>query len=79
MKKEYRNSIIGGIFGGLGGTIILYLIRREFIWAYLITYPIFFALAHLIGHLLRDRRGEKEDQRREMNAQDVEDRGGNVD
>jgi len=63
--KKYRNSIIGGIAGGLGGMTVWYLIRGEFNWAYLITYPIFFALAHLIGHLLRDRRGEKEDQRRE--------------
>ena len=65
MKKEYRDTIISGIFAAVGGTIILYLTRREFAWAYLITYPIFFALAHLIGHLLRDRRGEKENQRRE--------------
>ena len=65
MKKEYRNAIISGIVTGLGGMTVVYLIRGEFIWAYLISYPIFFAFAHLIGHLLRDRRGEKEDQRRE--------------
>ncbi len=65
MRKETRNSIIGGIFGGLGVMTVLYLIRGEFSWAYLIWYPIGFALAHLIGHLLRDRRGEKKDQRRE--------------
>jgi len=65
MKKEYRDKIIRGVFPAVGGTIILYLTRREFAWAYLITYPIFFAIVHFIGHLLRDRRGEKEDQRRE--------------
>ena len=64
MKKEYRDTIIKGIFAAVGGTIILYLTRTEFAWAYLITYPIFFAIAHFIGHLLRDRREEK-DQRRE--------------
>jgi len=65
MKKEHRDTIIRGIFPAVAGTIILYLTRREFAWTYLITYPIFFAIAHLIGHLLRDRRGEKEDKRRE--------------
>ena len=68
MKKEYRDTIISGIFAAVGGTIILYLTRREFAWAYLITYPIFFAIAHLIGVSLRKRREakkEEEEQRRE--------------
>ena len=65
MKKKYRDTIIRGIFAAVGGTIILYLTRREFAWAYLITYPIFFAFAHLIGVSLRKRREAKKDQRRE--------------
>jgi len=68
MRDKYRNSIIGGFFGGLGVMTVLYLIRGEFSWAYLIWYPIGFALAHLIGYLLRDRREEmkeEEGQRRE--------------
>lgn len=47
MRKIYRDAIIGGIVGGVGVTIILYLIRGEVAWAFLVTYPIFFAIAHL--------------------------------
>jgi len=65
MKRKFRNSIVTGAVGGLGGMTATYLIRGEFNWTYLIWYPIGFVLAHLIGHLLRDRRGEKKDQRRE--------------
>ena len=68
MRKEYRNAIIGGIGGGLGVTIIVYLIRGEVTWAYLITYPIFFVIAHLISANLRKRREAKKEetvQRRE--------------
>jgi len=68
MRKEYRDAIIGGIGGGVGVTIVLYLIRGEVTWAYLIAYPIFFALAHLISAYLRKRREAKKEeavQRRE--------------
>ena len=68
MRKEYRNAIIGGIGGGIGGTILLYLIQGKVAWVYLITYPIFSAFAHLIGYSLRKRREakkEEEEQRME--------------
>jgi len=66
MLKEYRNAIIGVILGGLSVTIILYLIRGEVPWVYLITYPIASAIAYLIGVSLHKRREEKKDQQREL-------------
>jgi len=65
MRKEYRDAIIHGIFGGLGVTIVLYLIQVKVTWVHLIGYPISFAIAHLIGVSLRKRREEKKDQLRE--------------
>ena len=65
MQKGYKRTIIGGFFGGLGGIIGVYIILGEIRWEYLIFYPIFFAFVHFIGHLLRDRRGEKKDMRKD--------------
>ena len=68
MRKELRDSIISGVVSAILGTIILYIVRREFAWAYLITFPIFWALAHLLGvglHKRREAKNEEEDQRRE--------------
>jgi len=68
MRKELRDKIISGVVSAILGTIILYIIRREFAWAYLITFPIFFALAHLLGvslHKRREAMKEEEGQRRE--------------
>ena len=63
MRKEYGDAIIGAIGGGVGGTIIWYILRGEIPWGYLITYPIFSAIAHLIGYSLRKRReAKKEDE-----------------
>ena len=67
MRKEY-NVIISGIVSWIcvGGlfTIFLDLIQGEVPWASLFLYPIFFAIAHLIGVSLHKRREEKKDQRR---------------
>ncbi len=72
MRKEYRDAIIGGIVSGVSVgvlvTIFFYLIRGEVVWAYLFTYPIFFAFGHLISANLSKRREAKKEedvQRRE--------------
>ena len=62
MKKELRDTIISGIGSAILVTIILYLIKGRIAWAYLLTYPIFFAAFQL--YFFR-RREEKKDQRRE--------------
>ena len=59
MRKEYRNAIIGGIGGGIVGTVLLYIILGKVAWAYLFMYPIFTAIAHLIGVSLRRWRKRK--------------------
>ena len=68
MRKEY-NVIISGIVSwicvGVLFTIFLDLIQGEVPWASLFLYPIFFAIAHLIGVSLHKRREEKKEQRRE--------------
>jgi hypothetical protein len=62
--REDREAIIGGIGGGIGGTILLYLIQGKVAWAYLFTYPIFTFIFHLY---LKRREAKKEEkvQRRE--------------
>ena len=72
MRKVYREEIIRGIASGIvigvGVTIFFYLIRGEVVWTYLFTYPIMFAIAHLVSANLRKRREakkEEKDQRRE--------------
>ena len=65
MRKKYRDIIIGGIGGILSGGTMSYLNQGKYPfdpWRYIITYSIFFAIAHLIGGLLRKRREEKNDQ-----------------
>jgi hypothetical protein len=62
--REYREAIIGGIGGGILGTVLLYLIQGKVAWAYLFTYPIFTFILHLY---LKRREAKKEEkvQRRE--------------
>jgi len=62
--REYREAIIGGIGGGILGTVLLYLIQGKVAWAYLFTYPIFTFIFHLY---LKRREAKKEEkvQRRE--------------
>ena len=62
---EYRDAIIGGIGGGIGGTIVLYILRREVPWAFLFIYPIFFAFAHLYFNRRREAKKDKHVQLRE--------------
>lgn len=38
MREEYRGAILGGIAGGIGATILLYIIRGKFALEYLITF-----------------------------------------
>ena len=74
-QKEYRKAIIRGIGSGLvGATLILYLNQGKYPWdpwRVIITYSIFFAMARLIGGLLRKRREEKNDQRRERESHEA--------
>jgi len=65
MRKEYRNVIIGAIGCGIGGTILLYLIQGKVNWAYLFTYPMFYAIAHFYFHKKREAKKEEAVQRRE--------------
>jgi len=64
-QKEYKEAIIGGIGGGIGGTIILYILRREVPWAFLFTYPIFSFIFHIYFNKRREAKKEEEVQRRE--------------
>ena len=64
-QKEYKEAIIGGIGGGIGGTIILYILRREVPWAFLFTYPIFSFIFHLYLNKRREAKKEEDVQRRE--------------
>ncbi len=67
-QKEYRNVIIRGIGSGVGLTIIVYLMRGEVTWVYLILSPIFSVIPHFIRVNLRRRREAKKEvevQRRE--------------
>jgi len=65
MKKEYRDAILSGILGGLGGTILLYLIQGKVAWAYLFTYPLFSFILHLYLNKRREAKKDEKDQRRE--------------
>jgi len=60
--REYREAIIGGIGGGIGGTILLYLIQGKVAWAYLFTYPILTFILHLYLHKRREAKKEEKDQ-----------------
>ena len=74
MRKEYRDIIVGGIGGALIGGIRLYLNQGKYPWdpwRVIITYSIFFAMARLIGGLLRKRREEMNDQRRERESHEA--------
>jgi len=46
-QKEYRDAIIGGISGGVGSTILWYILRGEVPWANLVVFPISYFFAHL--------------------------------
>ena len=72
MRKVYRDAIISGvavgIIGGVGSTITIYLIQGKVPWTFLIAFPIFVPIGHLIRANLRMRREakkEEKDQRRE--------------
>jgi len=64
-QKEYREAIIGGIGGGISGTIVLYILQREVPWAFLFTYPIFSIFIHLYLNKSREAKKEEDVQRRE--------------
>jgi len=70
LLQGWQHSPIGGIVVGVGVTIIMYLIQGEVVWAYLFTYPIFYAIAHLIIANLRERREAKKE-KEELSARDV--------
>jgi len=65
MKKEYRDAILSGILGGLGGTILLYLIQGKVAWAYLFTYPLFSFILHLYLNKRREAKKKEKDKQRE--------------
>jgi len=56
MRKEYRNAIIGGFFGGVVSAIIFSIIRGQFSWTYLILNVILSPLALLVGLKMREKR-----------------------
>ena len=64
-RKEYREAIIGGIGGGILGTIGLYLIQGKVAWAFLFIYSIFFPFAHLYFNKRREAKKRDDVQRRE--------------
>ena len=56
MRKEYRDTIIGGFFGGVVSAIIFSIIRGQFSWTYLILNVILSPLALLVGLKMREKR-----------------------
>ena len=64
-QKEYRDAIIGGVGGGIGSTILWYILRREFAWPTLIIYPIGYFFAHLWFNRRREAKKDKHVQLRE--------------
>ena len=64
-QKEYRDAIIGGIGGGISGSIVLYILQREVPWAYLFTFPIFYIFIHLYLNKGREAKKEEDVQQRE--------------
>ena len=64
-QKEYRDAIIGGIGGGIGGTILIFIIQRRVAWAFLFTYLIFYPFVHLYFNKRREAKKEKDVQRKE--------------
>jgi hypothetical protein len=44
MRKEYKESIIIAIVGGILGTIVISIIQGKIAWAYLFSFPIFYAI-----------------------------------
>ena len=62
-QKEYREAIIGGIGGGIGGTVLLYIIQGKVAWAYLFSFPIFTFILHLYLHKRREAKKEEKYQR----------------
>ena len=61
--REYREAIIGGIGGGILGTVLLYLIQGKVAWVYLFTYPILTFIFHLY---LKRREAKKEEKVQRM-------------
>ncbi len=64
-QKKYRHAIIRGIGGGIGSTILWYILRGEVAWAYLFTYTIFSFIFHLYLNKRREAKKEEDVQRRE--------------
>ena len=65
IQKEYRDAIIGGIGGGIGSTILWYILRGEFAWPNLIIFPISYFFAHLWFNKRLKAMKEEDVQRRE--------------
>ena len=47
MWEEYK-TIIVGIVGGVIGTILYFIFRREVVWTFLLLFPIFSVILRLI-------------------------------
>jgi hypothetical protein len=60
MHEEYKKAIINGIGGGILGTILLYIIQRKVAWAYLFSFPIFYAIFNVYYHKKRTTSGGSE-------------------
>jgi len=69
MRKEYRDTIISGIGGILAVGITKYLTHGKYpfdLGAYIITYSIFFTLAHFVVLFRKRREAKEKDQLEEL-------------
>ena len=57
--REYREAIIGGIGGGILGTVLLSLLEGKVAWTFLFIYPISSFIFHLYLHKKRAKRTEE--------------------
>ncbi len=48
MRKEYKDAILGGIFGGIGIFFFFYLIRGALAWSYLTVFPVMYVILYLL-------------------------------
>ncbi len=62
-QKEYRDAIIRGIVGGVGGTIPISLIQGRVAWAFLFTSTIFGFILRLYSNKRREAKKEEDVQR----------------
>ena len=65
MRKEYKEAIISGVGGAIGGTVLLYIVQGKVAWAYLITVTIFYPIFKLYLNKRREAKKEEKVQRRE--------------